>query len=388
MSHGEAAALYAHLASPAGRDDPYPVYAKLRQLGPLVGVEPGFLIATSFETVDEVLRDSAFGVGGGSGRLLDASMLNNNAPDHTRMRRLFAGAFTPRRVNGLADAITAQARELLREMSAAPGRQADLMADFAYRLPVGVICELLGVPIADRGWFRPVAADVALELEGEMTPEEEASRQSAAELLTAYFLSLVRDRRRSPGDDLISELAASDALAEDELIGNLALLLIAGFETTTNLIGNGVMTLLDHPAHLARLVADPALAERYVEEFLRFDPPVQLTSRVALEPTVVHGHDVDPGWFVMALIGSANRDETRFADADAFRPDRTGNTPISFGAGAHFCLGAVLARLEARIAFPLLLGCLPGLALAGEPVRRSRMVLRGYETMPVTWDRS
>lgn len=172
-----------------------------------------------------------------------------------------------------------------------------------------------------------------------------------------------------------------------ELLSNLALLLIAGFETTTNLIGNGVMALLERPEQLARLRTQPERVADFIEEILRYDSPVQLTSRVALSPTILNGQRIAPGWGIIGLIGSANRDEARFAGAAEFDPDRPGNTPISFGAGAHYCLGAALARMEARIALPLLLQRLPGLVLAGEPVRRSRLVLRGYETMPIGWDR-
>ncbi|HCT81444.1 MAG TPA: cytochrome P450 [Micromonosporaceae bacterium] len=372
------------LLSPEGRIDPYPLYEELRKHGPLVTVQPGYLVATSFEAVDASLRDSKLGVEDASLLLLQSSILNRNPPDHTRMRRLIAGAFTPKRINRLEQAITSQA-EALADAMREKGESADLMADFAYRLPVGVICELLGVPEKDREWFRPVASDFAVALEGTISPLELSAAESAAELLHAYFSDLVRTRRGTPKDDLISDLAAAPDLAQDELLGNLALLLLAGFETTTNLIGNGVMTLLDHPEHLARLGNHPGLAALYVEEFLRFDSPVQLTSRVAYEPTSLIGYDLEPGSWVMALIGAANRDPARFADADLFDPDRPGNTSISFGAGAHFCLGAVLARLEARIAFPLLLRRFPGLTLAGEPLRRNRLVLRGYESLPIAW---
>jgi cytochrome P450 len=257
------------------------------------------------------------------------------------------------------------------------------MAEFAYRLPVGVICELLGVPEHDREWFRPVASDFAVVMEGTMTELELLAAQSAGELLQAYFADLVKTRRGT--QTMIGELADGDALTDAELIGNLALLLLAGFETTTSLIGNGLMVLLQRPAQLKRLRDDPGLAPSYVEEFLRYDAPVQLTSRIAAEDTVIEGQPLAPGSFVMVLIGSANRDPARFEHADEFHPDRPGNGSVSFGAGAHFCLGAALARLEARIAFPLLLNSFPGVTLAGEPVRRDRLVLRGYQSLPIAW---
>ncbi|GIH03327.1 cytochrome P450 [Rhizocola hellebori] len=376
--------LITTLLSEEGREDPYPLYAELREHGTLVTVEPGYLVATSFDAVNGLLRDPTFAAQDASFLLLSSSILSTNPPEHTRVRRLMSGAFTARRVAELAVAIESQANALIDEITQ-KGAPADLIDDFAYRLPLGVICELLGVPEKDRSWFRPVAADFAIALEGTFTLDEAAAAQSAAELFEAYFSDLVRSRRGTRQNDLISELVSAAELSESELLGNLALLLLAGFETTTNLIGNGVMTLLQRPEQLARLSGAPELVDVYVEEFLRFDPPVQLTSREAKETTVLEGQRIEAGTYLMALIGSANRDPDRFVHPDHFHPERPGNTSISFGAGAHFCLGAALARLEARIAFPLLLRRLPQLALAGEPLRRNRLVLRGYESLPITW---
>jgi cytochrome P450 len=178
--------------------------------------------------------------------------------------------------------------------------------------------------------------------------------------------------------------ADRDRLSGDELLANLLLLLVAGFETTTNLIGNGLVTLLEHPREAAGLRADPGLAPAYVEELLRYDSPVQLTSRLALRPTALPDLDLPTGGWLMLLLGAANRDPARFREPDRFDPWRADGGPISFGAGAHYCLGAPLARLEAQIAIPLLLRDLPGLALAGEPERRDRLTLRGYARLPVT----
>jgi cytochrome P450 len=373
------------LLSDEGREDPYPLYAELREHGPVVTIQPGYQVAVSFDAVNSLLRHPKIAVSEEvSLELLSASILNTNPPDHTRIRKLMSGAFTARRVAELTSAIQAQANALVDEI-VQKGAPADLMADFAYRLPVGVICELLGVPEKDRSWFRPVAADFAVALEGTITLAEAAAAQSAAELFEAYFSDLVRSRRSTRKRDLVSELASVDGLTELELLGNLALLLLAGFETTTNLIGNGVMALLQRPEQLARLAATPELVGVFVEEFLRFDPPVQLTSRVAQETIVLDGQTIAAGTYLMLLIGSANRDPARFVHADHFHPQRPGNASISFGSGAHFCLGAALARLEARIAFPLLLRRLPELALAGEPLRRNRLVLRGYESLPISW---
>ncbi len=376
--------LITALFSEEGRADPYPIYAELRDYGPVVSIEPGYVVATSFDAVNNLLRDPKLAVQDGSLLLLSSSILNTNPPDHTRVRKLMSGAFTARRVAELTGAIEAQANALIDDI-VQKGTPADLIADFAYRLPVGVICELLGVPEKDRAWFRPVAADFAVALEGTSSLDEAAAAQSAAELFEAYFSDLVRSRRSTRKRDLISELASAEGISEKELLGNLALLLLAGFETTTNLIGNGIMTLLQRPEQLARLASAPELVGVYVEEFLRFDAPVQITSRVAAEPAFLDGQAIEPGTYLMALIGSANRDPARFVHADHFHPERPGNTSISFGAGAHFCLGAALARLEGRIAFPLLLRRLPELAVAGEPLRRNRLVLRGYESLPICW---
>ncbi len=372
------------LISDEGREDPYPVYAELREHGSVVTVQPGYLVATTFDAVNGLLRDPKVQVQDPAMMLLSSSILNTNPPEHTRLRKLMSGAFTTRRVADLAGAVQAQAEALIDDM-VAKGSPADLMADFAYRLPVGVICELLGIPEKDRTWFRPVASDLSVALDGALSAQEAAAAQSAGDLFSAYFADLVRARRRTPAKGLISELVHAGGLGDAELLPNLALLLIAGFETTTNLIGNGLKMLLDRPEQLARLNASPDLVPVFVEEFLRFDPPVQVTSRVAAESTIVDGHRVPAGSYVMALIGSANRDPARFAHADHFHPERPGNTSVSFGAGAHFCLGAALARLEATIAFPLLLRRLPELRLDAEPVRRNRLVLRGYESLPIAW---
>jgi cytochrome P450 len=374
--------LFTALLSPEGRDDPYPLYAALREHGPLLSLGDGYQLATSYETVDATLRDPAFGVEEG-GLFEGNSILRSNPPDHTRMRRLMSGVFTARRVAELREAIVTTSNDLIDAMRA-QGDAADVMASFAYRLPVSVICELLGVPEKDREWFRPVASDFTAVLEGNLTPEEMSFASGAGLLIRRYFTALVQERRAEPRADLVSALACEqDSLTDGELLSNLGLLLVAGFETTTNLIGNGLRILFDHPGLAAELPSRPG---DFVEEFLRFDPPVQVTTRVALQDTILFEHRIKQGTYVLTLIGSANRDPLRFPDPDVFDPARPNNTPISFGAGAHFCLGAALARLEAQVAFPLLLQRLPGLRPAGEPVRRPRLVLRGYESMPVRWD--
>ncbi|HZM78412.1 MAG TPA: cytochrome P450 [Candidatus Limnocylindrales bacterium] len=374
--------LFTTLVSPEGRADPYPLYAGLREHGPLLSLGDDYMIATTYDTVDAVLRDPAFGVEEG-GLFEGNSLLVSNPPDHTRMRRRMSGVFTARRVAAVRDAVVETTNGLIDAMRAR-GDTADIMADFAYRLPVTIICEFLGVPEQDREWFRPVARDFTAVLEGNLSADEMSYASSAGLLIRRYFTALVEARRAEPRDDLVSALAAErEELTDPELLSNLGLLLVAGFETTTNLIGNGLRILFDDPARAAGLSLRP---NDFVEEFLRFDAPVQVTTRKALQDTTVGDHPIRQGTYVMAAIASANRDPKRFPDPDRFDPSRPNNTPISFGAGAHFCLGAALARLEAQVAFPLLLQRLPGLRPAGEPTRRPRLVLRGYESMPVCWN--
>jgi len=379
----DALELFQALISPEGREDPYRLYAALREQGPLVTVGEGYLIATTYDTVDAVLRSPAFGVEEGGMFVEGTSLLRSNPPDHSRMRRLMSGVFTARRVAGLREAIVANSNQLIDAMRGG-GDTADFMADFAYRLPVNIICELLGVPEKDREWLRPVASDFTAVIEAALTPEDSASAATAGLLIRRYFTAMVEQRRAQLEDDLVSALASEqESLTDGELLSNLGLLLVAGFETTTNLFGNGLRILFDHPSRAAELALHP---NDFVEEFLRLDSPVQLTTRVALQDTTLSGQKLRQESIVLALIGSANRDPRRFADPDTFDPSRPNNTPISFGAGAHFCLGAALARLEAQVAFPILLQRLPGLRPAGEPSRRPRLVLRGYESMPVSWN--
>lgn len=392
------------LMTPEGRDDPYPTYDSLRAHGPLVRVQDGFYVASGHAVIDEMLRDPRMRVTDGellgriapefeSGRAVRSigrSMLQTNAPDHTRMRRLAAGAFTARRVAALRDTVTEQATTLANDV-AHLGRSepVDFVAEFSYPLPVRVICSLLGVPADDQAWFRERAGALTAVLEPVLAAGELHEADRAVAELESYFTDLVAQRRHEPLDDLTTALVqAHDGdgarLAADELLANLVLLLVAGFETTTNLLGNGLVVLLRHPDLAAGLREDPALAGRYVEELLRLDSPVQLTTRWSREDTSYAGVAVPAYSEVLALLGAGNHDPARFADPDRFEPAREPNHPLSFGAGAHYCLGAALARLEAQVAFPLLLARFPAMALAGEPVRRDRLTLRGYASLPLT----
>ncbi|MFJ6197598.1 cytochrome P450 [Micromonospora sp. NPDC092111] len=403
----DAAEALALLMSPQGRVDPYPTYERLRAYGPVVQAGPVFFVVTGHAEADEILRDPRFGVLDDALRdqflpgwrespavaSISRSMLRTNPPDHSRMRRLAAGAFTPRRIAALRSVVETQADELVDRMVAGdrPGEPVDFLESFAYPLPVGVICALLGVPAADRPLFRRWAADLTGVLEPEITPAELAVADRGATELRDYFAELVEARRRAPADDLTTDLvqvhdADGDRLSGDELLANLVVLLVAGFETTTNLLGNGLVVLLDHPREAAALRDHPEFAPGYVEELLRIDSPVQLTTRISGAGTSHGGVDIPPGSWLLLLLGAANRDPLRYPEPERFDPWRPPVHPLSFGAGPHYCLGAGLARLEAQVAFPLLLRRLPGLALAGRPTRRTRLTLRGYQTLPVTTD--
>ncbi|MFG1779125.1 cytochrome P450 [Micromonospora sp. NPDC049051] len=403
----DAADAVALLMSPQGRIDPYPTYERLRALGPVVQTGPAMYVVTGYAEADELLRDPRVGVldDGLRDRFLPGwrespaiasisrSMLRTNPPDHSRMRRLAAGAFTPRRIAAMREVVATQAEELIDAMArrGAGGEPVDFLAEFAYPLPVGVICALLGVPAADRPLFRRWAADLTGVLEPEITPQELAVADRGAVELRDYFAELVAARRRAPGDDLTSALVRvhdtdGERLSGDELLANLIVLLVAGFETTTNLLGNGLAVLLAHPRAADALRGHPELAPAYVEELLRYDPPVQLTTRVTEAPVTVAGVEMPADAWVLVLLAAANRDPRRFPEPERFDPWRAQSHPLSFGAGPHYCLGAGLARLEAQVAFPLLLRRLPGLAVAAPPRHRSRLVLRGFESLPVIID--
>lgn len=397
------------LLSPAGRADPYPVYRALHAHGPVLPVGPQYVAVVGYAEADAVLRDPGFVVEDAARH--DAvwpqwrehpalvafinSMLFTNSPRHERLRQLVSRSFTPRRVAGMAPSVERLAAALCDRMAeqGRAGGPVDFMAEFAFLLPVNVIGDLLGVPEDDRPWFRPLVGALSSVLEMSQTEDELATANAAVQQLDEYFLALVAERRRHPSGDLVSDLVRAqdggqhsdgDRLSDAELLANLVLLLAAGFETTTNLLGNGLAVLLAEPSVRASVAARPALAEAFVEEVLRFDSPVQLTSRLAERPARVGDVDVAAGTSVLLLTGAANRDPRRFADPDRFDPARPDNQPLSFGAGPHFCLGAALARLEARTAFPMLLERFPDLTAAGPATRRDRLTLRGYAGLPVT----
>jgi hypothetical protein len=388
---------------PEVHEDPYPLYRRLRAEDPVHRSELGFWVLTRHADVLALLRDprtsrdprrservEALRSSVEVSRLLDEeeaapSMLFVDPPDHTRLRTLVNKAFTPAAVERLRPRVEEIVDGLLDRVA---GRGAmDVVEDLAYPLPVTVICELFGVPEADwdrfRNWSRafvhlldPLVASDALE------------RALQARLaLRGYLRELIAQRRAHPADDLLSALIAAEdqgqALSEAELVSMCVLLLVAGHETTVNLIANGTLALLRHPPARARLEADPSLAGGAVEELLRYDSPVQFTSRHALADFEVGGRAVRTGETVVAVLGAANRDPAVFPDPDELDLTRKPNRHVAFGGGIHFCLGATLARIEAGIAIPALLGRLAGLELAGAPVRRDTVTLRGLSSLPV-----
>ena len=386
--------ILAALMTPAGRADPYPLYARAHQLGPVAAIGDGWFLVCGYDAVSQVLRDPGFGLPGTPADneldLLSRSILRANPPDHPRMRSLMAQVFTPRRVAALRPAVENAVEALLDRLAQAAG-PADFMDQFAFRLPVTVICELLGVPDADQDRFRPLAADLTEALEATVSREGLGPATAAARELGGYFTTLIAERRAASGDDLIGALvAARDAgdgrLSEQELIANLIVLLVAGFETTTSLLGNGLALLFCHPGTAAALRGGILPVDGFIDEVLRYDAPVQLLTRAARAGNLTAGDlPIPDGSRVLVLIGAANRDPARYRDPDRFDPGRTGSKPLSFGTGPHVCLGSALARLEAAVAFPRLLARFPALsAVPGQPpVRRNRLVLRGYQTLPV-----
>jgi cytochrome P450 len=395
--------IFIGLLEPAGRANPYPLYSQLRELGDVLPIMPGEVAVTGYDAISSVLRDPQYRVTDGAWfdehypewrehpSFLGEAILDLNEPEHGRIRRLIGRAFTPRRIAGFESAIARMTDDLVRAMiqRSASGEPVEFMHDFAFLLPVTVICELIGIPESDIEWFRPLARDIATTLEFNVDPPTMARADVAAVELMEYFGGLAAERRASPRDDLMSALvsvtdAADGRLSDTELMDNLILLLIAGFETTTNLLGNGLQIVLQDRRLGCAIRSGSIPIAAFVEEVLRYDSPVQLTSRRRRDACQIAGVRVEAGDEIVLMIGAGNRDERRFTDSDTFNPQRAVSGPLSFGGGAHFCAGAALARLEAAIAFPRLLRRLPDLAAAGEPKRRDGLVLRGFDTLPVT----
>ncbi|MEU5544113.1 cytochrome P450 [Streptomyces sioyaensis] len=394
------------LLDPRNQADPYPLYSRWRAQAPLARLDDRLMVLTRYEDCAAVLRDGRFGHPEAddprfAGRrpslevLVDddgrpvRGFLGLNPPDHTRMRALVSQAFTRRRVERLAPRIEELAAELFTAMERTQG-PVDLIEGLATPLPVAVISELLGVPTEDRhrmlAWSHAVAR--ALVPDFLLPPGAAEQEAQARREFTDYLRELVVERRRAPGDDLLSALVTvhddGDVLTENELLATCTLLLIAGHETTVNLIGNGTLALLRHPDQLARLRSDASLTDNAVEELLRYDSPVQLTVRFALQDAEVAGVPVPAGSTLLLLIGAANRDPAAYEHPERLDIGRTPLRHLAFGQGIHFCLGAPLARLETQIALRMLLARAPQLRLAGEPEWKDHITLRGLSRLPLS----
>ena len=385
--------------------NPYPVYARLRDHAPVLYDEAtDHWLISRYGDVNALLRDRRFGrtylhVAGHAemGRpedppelepfwhLIRDGILDMEPPDHTRVRRLVSKAFTPRMVESLRPKIQAIVDRLVDGVQGIG--EFDLIARLAEPLPVEVIAEMLGIPPADRHLLRPWSAEICLLYE--LNPSEEYGRRAvkASVDFSAYLRGLARERRRTPGDDLISALTQvlddGERLTEDELVGTCVLLLNAGHEATVNVTGNGWWSLFRNPAQLARLREDPSLVPVAVEELMRFDTPLQMFERWVLEDVELHGVRIPRGAELGLLFGSANHDPSVFDRPHELDLGREPNPHVTFGAGIHFCLGAPLARLEGQTAFRALLRRLPEPRLDGEPRWRQTLTLRGLQSLPV-----
>lgn len=390
---------------PVFRADPYPTYDTLRRSSPVLASPLGLLVLSRHRDCVTLLHHTQTSTDQRNSILFQAylqtldadpfegrepSFLFLDPPDHTRLRGLVSHAFTPRRVRDLAPRI----RQIVDELIDAGLRKGGMEAieDLAYLVPVRVICELLGVPPADHEVFKDWSRQLARGLDPDFMIPDDTRRQmmEAGEALRDYFEGLIAQRTRDPGDDMLSALIgaeqAGDKLSHGELLSTLALLLIAGHETTVNLIGNGLLQLNRHPDQYERLRADPSLSRSAVEETLRFDPPVQITGRIAMTELSFDGHTLAPGFQAICLLGAANRDPEEFGDdAGRFDITRSPNNHIAFGAGIHFCLGAPLARLEAQIALGAFATRVGSFELEEEPAYRENFVLRGLSRLPVAF---
>jgi cytochrome P450 len=392
------------LRVPEIRDDPYPHYARLREEEPVHRGALGELMLTRYADVAFSLTDPRFSndvritelfrqrmaMLGEKAAELDStfSMIGMDPPDHTRLRRLVQKGFTPRSVEALRPRIEQLVDELLE--AAEPEGEMDLIGQFAYPLPITVICELLGVPVSDQALFHELTEQM---IDDSGTLEDERATMElgfeARMEMQRYMADLARERRARPRDDLMSALVAveqaGDQLDERELVETAMLLLIAGHVTTVNLIGNGTLALLRHPDELRRMRDDPSIARAGVEELLRYDGPVHGASRAVLEDVELHGTTLRRGDLVIAQLASANRDPERFPDPDHVDLGRPDNRHFAFGKGIHFCLGAPLARTEGQIAIPALLRRFPGLELVTDRPRWTGSFLRGLEELRVGW---
>jgi cytochrome P450 len=393
---------------PAFLADPYPVFSQMRTLAPVWKAPMNRWFLTTYKDTDLLLRDRRFGRGYddpdalmrrfGPTALdepavveLSHMMLMRDPPDHTRLRGLVTKAFTARRIEALRGQIQDLTDGLLDKVIS--HRQIDAIRDLAFPLPVLVICELLGIPQADRAHFVTRSGSGGALLNPIPPTRAELDAANAGSLRSAaYFDALFEQRRKDPQDDLITQLVqaeeSGDRLSTAELSANVNLLFAAGHETTVNLIGNGILALLRYPDQWAMLCGDPSLIPHAIEEILRYESPVQAVGRTVSEPFEIGGVGVAQNDIVVSLVGAANRDPAVFENPDRLDITRKDLKPLSFGGGIHFCLGAQLARIEAAVVFDTLVRRVPSLRLTRpvQPKWRTSFTLRGLTELAVEWD--
>jgi len=397
-------ALLLQLLDPSNRANPYPAYAQIRAHGPLQLPDMTLNVFSSFQDCDDVLRHPS----SASDRLKSTAAQRQIAegaedrpigppgflfldpPDHTRLRKLVSKAFAPKVVKALEPDITALVDSLLDK--AAGAGQFEVINDLAYPLPVAVICRLLGVPIEDEPQFSQASALLAAALDPVISftgqaPDSFDEMFAAGVWLRGYLGDLIARRRREPGDDLMSALIhveeSGDQLTEEEIIATCDLLLVAGHETTVNLIANAILAMLRHPPQWAALGADPKRVSAVVEETLRYDPPVQLMGRIAADDMTIGDTNIPKGDVMMLLLAAAHHDPAAVDRPDEFDPDRETIRHLGFGKGPHFCLGAPLARLEAAVTLSKVTARFPQARLAGEPQYKPNLTLRGMASLEV-----
>jgi len=393
------------LLDPSNRANPYPAYDQIRASGPLQVPGQNLTVFSSFDDCDAVLRHPSSANDQSKSTRVQREMakateappsagqpsfLFLDPPDHTRLRRLVSKAFVPKVVQALEPDISAMVDTLLDE--AARAGHFDVVSGLAYPLPVAVICRLLGVPIEDEPQFSRASAILAKALDPIYTVTG-ATHGNFDEIMESglwlrqYLRDLIARRRAEPGDDLMSGLIhveeSGDQLTEEEIVATCNLLLIAGHETTVNLIANAILALLRHPDQWSALCADPQRVSAVVEETLRYDPPVQLSSRIAADDIVIGDTTVPKGDIMMLLLAAANHDPSAVDRPDEFDPDREGVRHLGFGKGPHFCLGAPLARLEAAVTLSKLTARFPNARMAGEPQYKPNLTLRGMASLEV-----
>jgi cytochrome P450 len=389
--------------TPENRSDPYPAYARLRASGPLCRGGLGQWAVTRYADVSALLADTRLGnafppeyhqfsAGAGpAADFLSRIVLHQDSPRHTWLRRRLARGFTPALVRRLSARITSLVDDLLD----GPARrgQLEVVSELAFPLPIMVVCELTGIPADRREQVRPRAFDLGRAFAASVGEDSRAAADQAVTWMRGYLGELLDQRRRQPGDDLLSQLAlaveaggpdGADPLTREEIVDNAVFLFFAGFETTTSMIATGCAALLDHPGERARLWARPSLARSAVEEFLRYDAPIQSRLRLVREPLTVCGRTIRPGRALLLLVGSANRDERQFARPGTLDITRDPNPHLAFGGGAHYCLGAYLARIEGEIVFSQLVRRFAEIQPAGPARREPRSAFRTYASIPVT----